>query len=60
MQLRYRLRTIQQNISETREAVTRMREANIPLEVMWNDIDYMNAYRKWVAGYKRALYIANH
>ncbi|KAG9005981.1 hypothetical protein FRB93_009082 [Tulasnella sp. JGI-2019a] len=33
------------NISETMEQVTKMREANIPLEVMWNDIDLYHAYR---------------
>ncbi|KAG8869470.1 hypothetical protein FRB97_001206 [Tulasnella sp. 331] len=33
------------NVSETKEQVTRMREANIPLEVMWNDIDVYDAYR---------------
>ncbi|KAG8862460.1 hypothetical protein FRB96_001531 [Tulasnella sp. 330] len=33
------------NISETKEQVTKMREANIPLEVMWNDIDVYHSYR---------------
>ncbi|KAF8587489.1 glycoside hydrolase family 31 protein [Ramaria rubella] len=33
------------NISETRLQVERMREANIPLEVMWNDIDLYHAVR---------------
>ncbi|KIL65252.1 glycoside hydrolase family 31 protein [Amanita muscaria Koide BX008] len=33
------------NVSVTRDQVTRMREANIPLEVMWNDIDLYHAYR---------------
>jgi alpha-glucosidase len=33
------------NVTQTREVVTRMREANIPLEVQWNDIDYMDTYR---------------
>ncbi|KAF8532453.1 glycoside hydrolase family 31 protein [Gautieria morchelliformis] len=33
------------NISETRLQVQRMREANIPLEVMWNDIDLYHAFR---------------
>ncbi|KAJ2982678.1 hypothetical protein NUW54_g10719 [Trametes sanguinea] len=31
--------------NETREQVTKMREANIPLEVMWNDIDLYHAVR---------------
>lgn len=33
------------DINETREQVTKMREANIPLEVMWNDIDLYHALR---------------
>lgn len=33
------------NVSETREQVAKMREANIPLEVMWNDIDVYHALR---------------
>ncbi|PFH47654.1 glycoside hydrolase family 31 protein [Amanita thiersii Skay4041] len=33
------------NVDETREQVRRMREANIPLEVMWNDIDLYHANR---------------
>ncbi|KAJ3574598.1 hypothetical protein NP233_g1666 [Leucocoprinus birnbaumii] len=34
-----------QNLNETREQVIRMREADIPLEVMWNDIDLYHAVR---------------
>ncbi|KAH8091383.1 glycosyl hydrolases family 31-domain-containing protein [Cristinia sonorae] len=37
------------NINETREQVTKMREANIPLEVMWNDIDLYHAVRDFTA-----------
>ncbi|KAI0668774.1 glycosyl hydrolases family 31-domain-containing protein [Trametes maxima] len=33
------------DVNETREQVVRMREANIPLEVMWNDIDVLHALR---------------
>ncbi|OSX68164.1 glycoside hydrolase family 31 protein [Postia placenta MAD-698-R-SB12] len=33
------------NVSETREQVQRMRDADIPLEVMWNDIDLYHAVR---------------
>jgi alpha-glucosidase len=33
------------NISETRDQVIAMREAGIPLETMWNDIDLYNHYR---------------
>ncbi|KAL4243910.1 glycosyl hydrolase 31 family protein [Abortiporus biennis] len=33
------------NVSETKEQVTKMREAGIPLEVMWNDIDLYHAVR---------------
>ncbi|KAF8344954.1 glycoside hydrolase family 31 protein [Amanita rubescens] len=33
------------NISETMEQVARMRDADVPLEVMWNDIDLYHAYR---------------
>lgn len=34
-----------QNLNETREQVIKMREANIPLEVLWNDIDLYHAVR---------------
>ncbi|KAI0816891.1 glycosyl hydrolases family 31-domain-containing protein [Trametes gibbosa] len=33
------------DVNETREQVTQMRAANIPLEVMWNDIDLYHALR---------------
>ena len=37
------------NLSETREQVRRMREADIPLEVMWNDIDLYHALRDFTS-----------
>ncbi|GJE89250.1 glycoside hydrolase family 31 protein [Phanerochaete sordida] len=37
------------NINETREQVVRMREADIPLEVMWNDINLYHAVRDFTA-----------
>ncbi|KAI0271249.1 glycosyl hydrolases family 31-domain-containing protein [Gloeopeniophorella convolvens] len=33
------------NLSETREQVENMRAANVPLEVMWNDIDLYHSLR---------------
>ncbi|KAI0791893.1 glycosyl hydrolases family 31-domain-containing protein [Abortiporus biennis] len=36
-------------VNETKEQVTKMREANIPLEVMWNDIDLYHAFRDFTA-----------
>ena len=33
------------SIEDTRNQVRRMREANIPLEVMWNDIDLYHDFR---------------
>ncbi|KAL7286001.1 hypothetical protein ACG7TL_001117 [Trametes sanguinea] len=33
------------DVNETRQQVAKMREANIPLEVMWNDIDLYHALR---------------
>ncbi|PCH40069.1 glycoside hydrolase family 31 protein [Wolfiporia cocos MD-104 SS10] len=38
-----------ENINETMEQVVRMREANIPLEVMWNDIDLYHALRDFTS-----------
>jgi alpha-glucosidase len=37
------------NVSETRDQVIAMREANIPLETMWNDIDLYHAYRDFTS-----------
>lgn len=34
-----------QNISELRDVVDSFRQANIPLETQWSDIDWMDAYR---------------
>lgn len=36
------------SLDETRDIVKRMKDANIPLEAQWNDIDWMHAYR-WVS-----------
>ncbi|PSR99298.1 hypothetical protein PHLCEN_2v4157 [Hermanssonia centrifuga] len=36
-------------VNETKEQVTKMREANIPLEVMWNDIDLYHAVRDFTS-----------
>jgi alpha-glucosidase (family GH31 glycosyl hydrolase) len=33
------------SISETKQVVDNYRKANIPLDTMWNDIDYMDKYR---------------
>lgn len=41
--LRWGYKTLEQ----TRENVRKMRQANIPLEVQWNDIDYMLDYRNF-------------
>ena len=35
------------SIAETRDQVMAMRNAGIPLEVMWNDIDWMKRYREF-------------
>ncbi|WRT65354.1 uncharacterized protein IL334_002297 [Kwoniella shivajii] len=35
------------SVEDTRTTVRRMREAGIPLEVQWNDIDWMRAYREF-------------
>ncbi|KIM36315.1 glycoside hydrolase family 31 protein [Hebeloma cylindrosporum] len=37
------------SITEVREQVTNMRAANIPLEVMWNDIDLYHAVRDFTS-----------
>ncbi|KAF9457114.1 glycosyl hydrolases family 31-domain-containing protein [Collybia nuda] len=37
------------DINDTRQQVTSMREANIPLEVMWNDIDLYHAVRDFTS-----------
>ncbi|KAF8815919.1 hypothetical protein BYT27DRAFT_7186387 [Phlegmacium glaucopus] len=37
------------DLSETREQVINMRQANIPLEVMWNDIDLYHAVRDFTS-----------
>ncbi|KAJ3552717.1 hypothetical protein NM688_g4009 [Phlebia brevispora] len=37
------------DINETKEQVTNMREADIPLEVMWNDIDLYHARRDFTS-----------
>ncbi|KZS93448.1 hypothetical protein SISNIDRAFT_507539 [Sistotremastrum niveocremeum HHB9708] len=36
-------------VNETKEQVTKMREANIPLEVQWNDIDLYQAVRDFTS-----------
>ncbi|KAJ6556155.1 glycosyl hydrolases family 31-domain-containing protein [Mycena capillaripes] len=36
-------------INATKEVVAKMRAANIPLEVMWNDIDLYHAFRDFTA-----------
>ncbi|ORY27649.1 alpha-glucosidase precursor [Naematelia encephala] len=35
------------SLEETQEQVTNMRKAGVPLEVMWNDIDWMRHYREF-------------
>ncbi|WWD16855.1 hypothetical protein CI109_101287 [Kwoniella shandongensis] len=35
------------SVADTRSVVTRMREAGIPLETQWNDIDWMRRYREF-------------
>lgn len=41
------------NVSETQAAIDGMRDANIPLEVQWNDIDYMQSFRDFTADPER-------
>ncbi|KAF8884147.1 glycosyl hydrolases family 31-domain-containing protein [Infundibulicybe gibba] len=59
------------DINDTREQVEKMREANIPLEVMWNDIDLYHAVRDFtsdpitfpgndVRAFTQELYASNH
>ncbi|KAI0040571.1 glycoside hydrolase family 31 protein [Auriscalpium vulgare] len=38
-----------ENLSETKLQVQRMRDANIPLEVMWNDIDLYHSLRDFTS-----------
>ncbi|OLL26883.1 putative family 31 glucosidase [Neolecta irregularis DAH-3] len=35
------------NVNDLRDVVKLYREANIPLEVIWSDLDYMYQYRDW-------------
>ncbi|THH14082.1 hypothetical protein EW146_g6217 [Bondarzewia mesenterica] len=37
------------NISDVKEQVENMRAANVPLEVMWNDIDLYHSYRDFTS-----------
>ena len=41
------------NVSETQEIIDAMRAAEIPLEVQWNDIDYMHAFRDFTTDPER-------
>nr|ALS55547.1 alpha-glucosidase [Phaffia rhodozyma] len=36
------------NITQNREIVQSMKDANLPLETFWNDIDWMDTYRNFV------------
>uniref|UniRef100_A0A183AK50 Gal_mutarotas_2 domain-containing protein n=1 Tax=Echinostoma caproni TaxID=27848 RepID=A0A183AK50_9TREM len=38
------------DLAEVEETVRRNREAGIPLEIQWVDIDYMDAYKIWSIG----------
>ncbi len=41
------------NVSDTQKIVDAMREADIPLEVQWNDIDYMQNFRDFTTDPER-------
>lgn len=41
------------NVSDTQAIIDSMREANIPLEVQWNDIDYMQGFRDFTTDPER-------
>lgn len=41
------------NVSETQANIDAMRAANIPLEVQWNDIDYLHAFRDFTTDPER-------
>ncbi|SNX84476.1 probable Alpha-glucosidase precursor [Melanopsichium pennsylvanicum] len=41
------------NVSETQAIIDQMRDANIPLEVQWNDIDYLQSFRDFTVDPQR-------